>query len=184
MYGYIYKTTSKIDNRVYIGQKQGGFKSNYLGSGKHFKLELLIYAKSRKELNELEKFYIQDYRNRLGKDNMFNITDGGEFGYSNKGKKGLSRFGKENPNWRGGVCSQIYKCSKCGKEIVRGSTNCKSCTGKLRNKKFFKNMAKLRGAPWNKGLTKETSSIVAHMAEVKVGKSTWNKGLRRLNVTR
>ena len=36
-YGYIYKTTNLIENKIYIGQKKGFFHSNYYGSGIYLK---------------------------------------------------------------------------------------------------------------------------------------------------
>ena len=95
-YGYIYKTTNLINNRVYIGQHKGRFDADYLGSGKYlkhsiikngkqnFKVIPLVYAFSQEELNRLEIYYISFYRINLGKDNLYNISDGGEFGYNNK----------------------------------------------------------------------------------------------------
>ena len=37
-YGYIYKVTNKINNKIYVGKKVGHtFDSNYLGSGTKIK---------------------------------------------------------------------------------------------------------------------------------------------------
>lgn len=89
-YGYIYKTTNILDNKVYIGQRMGKFTQDYFGSGKYiksavnkygkenFKLEVIVFAEDKTKINELEKFYIAEYRRIFGKDNLYNITDGGE----------------------------------------------------------------------------------------------------------
>ena len=89
-YGYIYKTTNLINDKLYIGQHKGKFDYDYFGSGvylnnslkKHgknnFKLEIIIYAKDKQKLDELEKQYIKEYREKFGKYNLYNITDGGE----------------------------------------------------------------------------------------------------------
>jgi hypothetical protein len=65
--GYIYKTTSLLNNRIYIGKKEGNFNPDYFGSGillkqalkkdgkQKFKLELIVYSKDKNKLNELEK---------------------------------------------------------------------------------------------------------------------------------
>ena len=39
MYGYIYKTTNTVNNKIYIGQKKSEIflKESYLGSGKYLK---------------------------------------------------------------------------------------------------------------------------------------------------
>lgn len=90
MYGYIYKTTDLINNKIYIGKKHSNtFLGNkYLGSGliilriiKEYKLkgldintrlkvELVDTANSLDELNEKEKILhfilpFSKYRNRL-----------------------------------------------------------------------------------------------------------------------
>jgi len=77
-----------------------------------------------------------------------------------------AKVGKLNGNWKGGVCLIKYYCA-CGRQICKGSKQCKSCVGKERNNKHFILMAKKRGAPWNKGLTKKTSPIVEKMATKK-----------------
>jgi len=112
-YGYIYKTTDLVTNKLYVGQKKGVFNPNYLGSGliikrvinkrgrSNFKLEVVVYAADKEKLNELEKFYIAEYRRIFGKDTLYNITDGGNFGYDSSGKNnpmyGSHRCGKDNP---------------------------------------------------------------------------------------
>ena len=89
-YGYIYRTTNLLENKVYIGRRYGNFISKYFGSGiylrraiqkygkENFKVELIAYAKSKKELNDLEIFYIAENRKLLGRENMYNISTGGE----------------------------------------------------------------------------------------------------------
>lgn len=89
-YGYIYKTSNLINNRIYVGQHKGEFDYTYYGSGflikkalnkygkNSFKLEVIVYAKDSNKLNELEKIYIKEYRNLLGKSNVYNICNGGQ----------------------------------------------------------------------------------------------------------
>ena len=92
MYGYIYMTTNKINNKIYIGKKTSNkFRNYYYGSGKlirdelslfgkeNFVVEQLATAESRDELNYLEKLYIQLYRSydpSIG----YNMTLGGDGG--------------------------------------------------------------------------------------------------------
>ena len=90
MFGYVYKTTSLLNGRIYIGQKIGKFTSKYLGSGSILKLaikkygrenficELIQHAKNKEELNRLEIFYISEARKFLLPEELFNINDGGE----------------------------------------------------------------------------------------------------------
>jgi group I intron endonuclease len=94
MYGYIYKTTNLVNNKVYIGRKNGEFNPDYFGSGKlikrallkygtdNFKVEFLASASSNDELNSLEIEYISKYRSLFPTGEMYNIADGGSFGLS------------------------------------------------------------------------------------------------------
>lgn len=89
MYGYIYKTTNIINNKIYIGQKKNSefLKDKYLGSGKYlkhaikkygkenFKVELLDTAESQEDLDKLEKYYIS-YYNALDFNIGYNIANG------------------------------------------------------------------------------------------------------------
>ena len=89
---YTYKTTNLINNKAYIGQKKGEFDRNYLGSGKilkqaikkygkdKFAVVLLGIASDKESVDILEKYYIAYYRQLLGKDVVYNITDGGDGG--------------------------------------------------------------------------------------------------------
>ena len=93
-YGYIYKTTNKINGKLYIGQKKGEFDETYLGSGialqhainkygrNNFIVESLEYANTKVILNTFEKEYIKLYRSILGKDFLYNIANGGDGGFT------------------------------------------------------------------------------------------------------
>lgn len=91
MYGYIYKTTNIINNKIYIGQHKvtnDSFDNNYFGSGKllieaiknygleNFKCEILEWCDSADELNKKEIYYIALYKSTT-KNNNYNISDGG-----------------------------------------------------------------------------------------------------------
>ena len=188
-YGYIYKTTSLLDSRIYIGQKRGKFTSKYIGSGKHLELavkkygehnficELIQTAENQHELDSLEKFYIAEARKILTVDELFNIADGGLNGINGSliKRKSISRFGHTNFNWRGGVCQSKGKCCDCGKEIYRHSRRCKSCVGKLRIKNFS-DMAKKRVSSWNKGIRLND----AHRAKLSIAQTARQEKLRAL----
>lgn len=87
MYGYIYKTTNTVNGKIYIGQhKKEHFDPFYYGSGPELKKALKIYnknvftieilqkAESQEELDELEIFYIDQYMNEYGQENMYNTS--------------------------------------------------------------------------------------------------------------
>lgn len=103
MYGYIYKTTNSLNNKIYIGQKKSEkfLGENYLGSGKYLKhaidkygkenfiVEMIDTAESRNELSELEIYYIAKY-NSTDQNIGYNIARGGIGGgevYVNNGIK-------------------------------------------------------------------------------------------------
>lgn len=88
---YIYKTTNKLNNKVYIGKSEKEFNSNYYGSGiliqraikkygrKNFIVEVIDTANTIEELNEKEKIWIDSYR-----DHSYNLAEGGTGGWTTK----------------------------------------------------------------------------------------------------
>lgn len=91
MYGYIYKTTNTVNNKIYIGQhKSEKFDESYIGSGKSFSMAVKKYGKenfvceiveaceSRDSLNEREIYWISYYGSKdpsIG----YNLADGGNY---------------------------------------------------------------------------------------------------------
>ncbi len=72
MFGYVYKTTNLINGKTYVGKhRRSYFDKKYYGSGKHlksainkygienFKVEVLEWCNSNKELANKEVFYIK-----------------------------------------------------------------------------------------------------------------------------
>jgi hypothetical protein len=90
MYGYIYKTTNLINNKIYIGKRKGEFNINYKGSGYYlkqaiqkyeacnFKVELIEYCDSLEIQNEREKYWINYYLSLNIP--LYNISKGGDGG--------------------------------------------------------------------------------------------------------
>jgi len=92
MFGYIYKTTNKLNGRMYIGKhKWHKFENAYYGSGKaileaiekdgieNFTHEMLYQAETKEELDAAEIRYIEEYRQKYG-DLMYNLASGGDGG--------------------------------------------------------------------------------------------------------
>jgi len=90
MYGYVYLTTNLVNGKLYVGQKKGKFNPKYFGSGsylkqaikkygKHnFRVKAIEYANDKITLDMLEIKYVAECRNYIGKDNVYNLADGGD----------------------------------------------------------------------------------------------------------
>lgn len=92
MYGYIYKVTNLINDKIYIGKKElPNFDPTYYGSGvivkqaikkygiDNFKLEVIDWCESADDLNSKEIYWIEQYKSQdrtLG----YNIAFGGNGG--------------------------------------------------------------------------------------------------------
>jgi group I intron endonuclease len=142
-YGYIYKTTNLLDNKIYIGQNKGKFTPYYYGSGLHikrainkygresFKLELIVCLPNREQLNEFEKFLISKYRDILGRDRLYNITNGGDgvegFNHSEESKKAMSIFRSGKPRKHPQDCKCQWCKNKNGKRKHEENCSCVFC---------------------------------------------------------
>lgn len=138
MYGYIYKTTNKLNGKIYIGQKKSKtFVPTYYGSGtiinralkkygkENFKVEIVEWCKNREELCEREIHHIAKEKSLYGFGFGYNITPGGEFGdtfshhpdkeeirkkmaIANKGRKHTEEWKKEASKRNKGKNNPMY----------------------------------------------------------------------------
>lgn len=91
MYGYIYKTTNLLNNKIYVGQHKvtnDKFDTSYYGSGKllleavkkygveNFNCELIEWCDSFESLNEREIYWIKELNSSVRNGN-YNISDEG-----------------------------------------------------------------------------------------------------------
>lgn len=141
MYGYIYLTTNLINQMMYIGQHKSSIFTEYKGSGKYlkkalnkygwdnFKVELLEECSSQEELNDREKFWIKEYRDKYGYSRMYNLSDGGE---------GSNLSGENNPMYgRTHTDSTKKKISEAmkGNQIWLGRSHSSESRRKISNTK-------------------------------------------------
>jgi len=108
---YIYRITNLINGKTYIGQhKYRDINDCYMGSGvllhqaykkygiKNFKKEILVFNVTKKEhIDLLEKTFIASEREKVGPENCYNISDGGEGAFgpcSEEHKKKISEAHK------------------------------------------------------------------------------------------
>lgn len=90
MYGYVYITTNKINNKKYIGQhKSTTFDKKYIGSGillqkaiehygkENFEVVILKECFSEDELNQAEIELIKTF-DAVNSEQFYNIARGGE----------------------------------------------------------------------------------------------------------
>jgi group I intron endonuclease len=103
MYGIIYLTTNKINNKKYIGMCKSTHIKNYLGSGKLFKQAVKKYGKENferivlqecktfEELSRAEEYWIKKF-NAVESVDFYNLTPGGFGGNSEYLKEYWSKF--------------------------------------------------------------------------------------------
>ena len=112
MYGYIYKTTCVVNNKIYIGQKTSStfLVESYLGSGtllkkavkkygkENFYVELISECNSAQELNETEVYWIAQL-NSIDKSIGYNIAVGGQGGSKPLSDETKNKISKAN-KWK------------------------------------------------------------------------------------
>lgn len=115
---YIYLIINKVNFKTYVGQRKSNKKWNedpYMGSGillakakkkygmENFEKFLIQYCSTKEEADEVERFWIAEYRSR-GKA-QYNIADGGQGGsgkHSEESKKKVSEANKGQIPWNKG----------------------------------------------------------------------------------
>lgn len=129
MFGYIYKTTNKINGKIYIGQKKSNIflDNTYHGSGlyllraiekygkENFETHLLEWCETKKELDERERYWI-DSLNTRDPNIGYNIAKGGE-GSNGGGFKGKKHSEETKEKIRNSVHLYNEKYRK-GKKMV------------------------------------------------------------------
>lgn len=175
-FGYIYLTTNDINGKVYIGKCENShFKSEYLGSGlnlgrsiakygiRSFSVMVLVYVSTLKELNELEKKFVARYREALGRENVYNIADGGDGGKLRLGMKGNFREGSHHTD------EAKRKIGEANKGTIHSP---ESIAQQKESRKWYKATPEI--------IEKQRQGIIASWTperhEAAKGKIPWNKG--------
>lgn len=139
---YIYKITNFINGKTYIGQhKYTKLNDSYMGSGKlliraqkkygieNFKKDILVFNISKQEYADLlEKTFIAFEREKVGRENCYNITDGGGGGslkgrhFSEEHKRKISEANKGQVPWLKGKHMSDESRRKMS-EVKKGDRN-------------------------------------------------------------
>lgn len=172
MYGYIYKITNKIDNKIYIGQhKCIAISDNYFGSGinirrairkygkQNFRKEILKICESKEDLDNSEIKYISEYKS-IDPEIGYNISKGGQskfftgLKHSSYSKKLMSEKAKLH----------AHLPTTLGRIAVHKDTETHIIHKDQLNtylEKGYELGNSYKQKPWNKGLSKETNSQLA-----------------------
>lgn len=190
MYGYIYLTINKVNNKKYIGKhKSKEFDVKYSGSGilltkaikkyglENFETVMIECCDSFEELNKKEKEYIESY-NCVDSEEFYNLTKGGEGGDTRSWMSKLERSkvmsGKNNPMY-GKFHSEESK-----QKISKSRTGIKlqPFTEDHKRKLSESNKGKNKGRnAWNKGL-KMTKEQKKKLSESHMGKPGTRNGMK------
>ena len=172
-YGYIYKTTNLINNKIYIGQhKSTEFDANYMGSGiaikaafkkygkENFKVEVIdASSNNADELNNLEIYYIQKYNSRdpnVG----YNLHCGGNV-----------QSGENNPMY-----GRYFKKTPEAIEKTRRAKLGKPLTPEQRRKISNTRKQRIESGDilvWNKGINTGPRSLEARIKSSQTLKERW-----------
>ena len=127
-YGYVYRTVNTLNGMSYIGQTTKPESKEYFGSGlylkralekygrSNFRREILEYASSKEELDELERKYIKEF-DAIESDNFYNFSCGGQGG--NLGEKVNKKISKKCSGSGNGMYGKTYKHTTEAKERIR-----------------------------------------------------------------
>lgn len=165
MYGYIYKTTNILNNKIYIGKRKGNFDKDYFGSGKYllkaidkygkdsFRVEIIEECFDLKHQNDREIYWISYYRNKNA--DMYNIANGGDGGniYEYLSTEQAVQIKKKIAE-----CNRAGKCGNKGKTL--SSEHRRKISESNKGKEF-------------------TPEHIQHLKEAHKGQKAWNKGLTK-----
>lgn len=184
-YGYVYKMTNKLNNKIYVGKRKSAiFDEQYWGGGKiiaaavrkygkeNFDREILEWCESKQQLEERERFWITELHARdlnIG----YNLAEGGEGGITYSGEN--PRKGKRMSDEARHNMSVSHKGLSPSEETrykmsISHTEYWKSHPEQIAYyKEYFKENSSRKG----KHHSAETIEIIR---QKNLGKEPWNKG--------
>jgi len=193
-YGYIYETTNKKNGMFYIGKSKGFFNPNYHGSGiflnhainkygkNNFHTRLIIYVRTKKQLNEIEKMCILIYRSAYGKKRLYNVSDGGDGGPLFQGHKHSDKTKKQMELIHLGKSSGMKgkHLSKETKEKIRKNHSSNSTfKDKHHSEETKLKIKRTKLGIKRKPFTKECIKNMVKNHKGMLGKIPWNKDISK-----
>lgn len=173
---YIYKTTSKIDGRFYIGKSEKSIEEtkNYFGSGiliknlikkygkENFVKEILFETNEKEELNKKEIFFIENLNAFNRKSGGLNIAKGGTGGDTISHHPDIKRISKNYKKW-----SKKYWTEEKKQELSLKYTGENNPFAKKKHKKESKDAISIKklGKPNSKKTNKKISKTLKRKYE-------------------
>lgn len=204
--GYVYCTTNDLNGKIYIGlHSESEFDTKYLGSGvylqnavkqygkKSFSIMPLVWCFTIQQLNDVEKSLIAKYREALGRENVYNIEDGGYhegFQGMKKSPETIAKLKSTKQNISPEICKKISDAKKGRPNGKLGSSQTKETKRKIgeANKGTIHSPESIarqkQSVKWYKpseemkkrlSISARSSWTAERHAEAK-GKPAWNKG--------
>lgn len=183
----VYITTNLVNGKIYIGKDKHN-NEKYFGSGLllkeaikkygilNFKKEILDHCDSLEDLNEKEKFWIDQYQS-FKREIGYNLTLGGDGGLTvlddDKREKIYEKIKTENLLLSKDELSSKYGKNK-GRELGPHSEETKK---KIGDKNRGENNGMYGSVPWNKGGNCYTEEQLKNFSDSHIGQIPWNKGV-------
>lgn len=185
-YGYVYKTTNKINNKIYIGKhEKSSYDPSYFGSGKileqaikkygkeNFLNEVIAFYDTKDELDAAEKYYINHYNNIY---ETYNIASGGDGG-------NVFKYATSSD-----IIKFKEKMTKINSERCKSENFKKQVSERMHNKYLDKNerfiqSIKVKKAWSNKTLREEQSSRLKEYYSAHVRDCSFNNKKMKLIIS-
>lgn len=191
---YIYRITNKANGKTYIGQhKYKDLSDSYMGSGillkraqkkygiENFEKDILAFNISKKEHADLlEKTFITAEREKVGRENCYNIADGGDGG--NLGEEVNKKISEASLNMTEEHKLKISEAKKGHK--VSEETRKKISESKKGNKLSEETKRKISEGNRGKHFKSFSEEWKKKLSDSHKGQVSWNKGKHHTEASR